>query len=27
VLREIATKGKESRFVKTDRGKFGLAKQ
>ena len=27
VLREIATKGKESRFVKTDRGKFGLAKK
>ena len=26
ILREIATKGKESRFVKTDRGKFGLAK-
>ena len=27
ILREIATKGKESRFVKTDRGKFGLAKK
>jgi hypothetical protein len=26
VLREIAAKGKESRFVKTERGKFGLAK-
>ena len=27
VLREIATKGKDARFVKTDRGKFGLAKK
>jgi HB1/ASXL restriction endonuclease-like protein with HTH domain len=27
VLREIATKGKDSRFVKTERGKFGLAKK
>src|SRR5260370_25362952 len=27
VLREIAAKGKESRFVKTERGKFGLAKK
>jgi hypothetical protein len=27
VLREIATKGKEARFVKTERGKFGLAKK
>ena len=27
VLREIAMKGKESRFVKTERGKFGLAKK
>ena len=26
VLREIKAKGKESRFVKTERGKFGLAK-
>jgi hypothetical protein len=26
VLREIAAKGKEARFVKTERGKFGLAK-
>jgi hypothetical protein len=26
ILREIATKGKESRFVKTERGKFALAK-
>jgi hypothetical protein len=27
ILREIKAKGKESRFVKTERGKFGLAKQ
>jgi hypothetical protein len=27
VLREIAAKGKEARFVKTERGKFGLAKK
>ena len=27
VLREIAAKGKGSRFVKTERGKFGLAKK
>ena len=27
ILREINTKGKESRFVKTERGKFGLAKK
>jgi hypothetical protein len=27
VLREIKSKGKESRFVKTERGKFGLAKK
>ena len=27
VLREVATKGKEARFVKTERGKFGLAKK
>ena len=27
VLREIKAKGKESRFVKTERGKFGLAKK
>ena len=27
VLREIAAKKKESRFVKTERGKFGLAKK
>ena len=27
VLREIKTKGKESRFVKTERGKFALAKK
>ena len=27
VLREINAKGKESRFVKTERGKFGLAKK
>jgi hypothetical protein len=27
VLREIKAKGKESRFVKTDRGQFGLAKK
>jgi hypothetical protein len=26
ILREINAKGKESRFVKTERGKFGLAK-
>jgi hypothetical protein len=26
VLREIAAKGKDARFVKTERGKFGLAK-
>ena len=26
-LREIAAKGKDSRFVKTERGKFGLAKK
>ena len=26
ILREIATKGKESRFVKSERGKFALAK-
>ena len=27
LLREIAKKGKETRFVKTERGKFGLAKK
>ena len=27
ILREITAKGKESRFVKTERGKFGLAKK
>jgi hypothetical protein len=27
VLREIKAKGRESRFVKTERGKFGLAKK
>jgi hypothetical protein len=27
ILREINAKGKESRFVKTERGKFGLAKK
>jgi len=27
VLREIKAKGKEARFVKTERGKFGLAKR
>jgi hypothetical protein len=27
VLREIKAKAKESRFVKTERGKFGLAKK
>src|SRR5262245_54418322 len=27
VLREIAAKGKDGRFVKTERGKFGLAKK
>ena len=27
ILREINAKGKEARFVKTDRGKFGLAKE
>jgi hypothetical protein len=27
ILREITAKGKEARFVKTDRGKFGLAKK
>ena len=27
VLREIAAKGKDARFVKTERGKFGLAKK
>ena len=27
ILREIKGKGKESRFVKTERGKFGLAKK
>ena len=27
ILREIKAKGKESRFVKTERGKFGLAKK
>jgi hypothetical protein len=27
VLREINAKGKEARFMKTDRGKFGLAKK
>lgn len=26
ILREIKTKGKEARFVKTDRGRFTLAK-
>jgi hypothetical protein len=26
ILRELKAKGKESRFVKTERGKFGLAK-
>src|SRR6266849_6429045 len=27
VLRDIAAKGKDARFVKTERGKFGLAKK
>jgi hypothetical protein len=27
ILREIKAKGKESRFMKTERGKFGLAKK
>jgi hypothetical protein len=27
ILREIGAKGKEARFVKTERGKFGLAKK
>ena len=27
ILREINAKGKEARFVKTERGKFGLAKR
>ena len=27
VLREIKAKGKDARFVKTERGKFGLAKK
>jgi len=27
ILREINAKGKESRFVKTERGRFGLAKK
>jgi hypothetical protein len=27
VLREIAAKGKDARFVKTERGKFGVAKK
>ena len=27
ILREMKAKGKESRFVKTERGKFGLAKK
>ena len=27
ILREINAKGKDARFVKTDRGKFGLAKK
>jgi hypothetical protein len=27
ILKEIATKGKESRFVKIDRGQFGIAKR
>ena len=27
ILREITAKGKEARFVKTERGKFGLAKE
>jgi hypothetical protein len=27
ILKEIATKGKESRFVKVDRGQFGVAKR
>jgi hypothetical protein len=27
ILREITAKGKEARFVKTERGKFGLAKK
>ena len=27
ILREIKAKGKESRFAKTERGKFGLAKK
>jgi len=26
-LREITAKGKEARFVKTERGKFGLARK
>ena len=27
ILREITAKGKEARFVKTERGKFGLARK
>jgi hypothetical protein len=27
ILREMKAKGKEARFVKTDRGKFGMAKK
>jgi hypothetical protein len=27
ILKEITTKGKESRFVKVDRGQFGIAKR
>jgi hypothetical protein len=27
ILKEITTKGKESRFVKVDRGQFGVAKR
>jgi hypothetical protein len=27
ILRELTAKGKEARFVKTERGKFGLAKK
>ena len=27
ILREITAKGKEARFVKTERGRFGLAKK
>jgi hypothetical protein len=27
IIREIATKGKDARFIKTERGRFGLAKR